>query len=195
MARVRRMGPPSDEYAAWRRWLRAIGAMRERYFRSVGRDPLAISEAATVGLMLSAAGKAGLIGLLEYPTEKRTSKPKGWCYGRCDLWLLAPLHDDQDGWAFEVKHRRITPRSPKSLLVGTFRAAWKDAGKLDVREASIRLACTIFYSECEIAAESVAGGTIRRLARMSDWSWRISHEQDLQPVYVFVKRRRRGTTC
>lgn len=195
MARVRLLKPSAHEYAAWRRWMRAIGAMRERYFRVMRSDPLAISEAASVGLMLSAAGKAGLIGLLEYPTQKRVNRPEEWCYGRCDLWLMAPLHNDRDGWAFEVKHRRITPRSPRRLLVDTFRAAWKDAGKLDVWEASMRLACTVFYSEREIGGDSAVGTTIRRLAQMSDWSWRISHAHDLQPVYIFVKRRRRGIRC
>jgi hypothetical protein len=64
-----------------------------------------------------------------------------------------------------------------------------------VWEASMRLACTLLYSEREIDGDSPVGATIRRLTRMSDWSWRISHAHDLQPVYIFVKRRRRGIRC
>lgn len=191
MARVRKLGH-SDEYAVWRRWLKAIGEMRERYYRSVGDDPIAISEPASVGLMLSAAGNAGMIGLLEYPTDKRNGASQAWRYGRCDLWLLSPSHFDQDGWAFEVKHRRITSRSTRRLLVATFRAAWNDAGRLDVGEASMRLACTIFYSDCDIDVDSAAGRTLRRLADMSDWAWRISHAHELKPMYIFLKNRRRG---
>ncbi len=192
MPSVRRLGNGPEEYPAWRRWMRAIGAMREDYYNRVGSDPLAISEAATVGLMLTAAGKAGLIGLLEYPTEKRPDREKGWCYGRCDLWVLAPRHTDIDGWAFEVKHRRLTARSTKRMLVDSFRAAWTDAGKLDVAEASMRLACTVFYSEHEIDLETSAGQTLTGLAERSDWAWRISHDGDLPSVYFLFKQRRRG---
>lgn len=172
--------------------MRAIGALRESYFRRVGSDPIAVSEAATVGLMLSAAGDAGLIGLLEYPTEKRTSGPQKWCYGRCDLWLLAPRHMDTDGWAIEVKHRRITPRSTRRVFIDPFKAAWRDAGMLHVHEASMRLACIVFYSEREIAPDCPAAETLRRLTGTCDWAWRISHDRDLMPAYVLLKRRRRG---
>lgn len=172
--------------------MRAIGSMRERYYRCVGVDPLAVSEAASVGLMLSAAGEAGLVGMLEYPTEKRTGGPRKWCYGRCDLWLLAPRHVDADGWAIEVKHRRITPRSTRRVLIDPFKAAWKDAGKLDVTEGSMRLACIVYYSEREIAADSQVNATLLRVARSCDWAWRISHSRHLHPVYVLLKRRRRG---
>ena len=190
MARVRQLSDGLPEYPVWRRWMQAIGGMRETYHRRRDSDPLAISEATTVGLMLSAAGQAGLIGLLEYPTEKAAGE-KGWCYGRCDLWLVAPRHADQEGWAFEVKHRRITPRSTARVLVEPFRAAWRDAGALDVAEASMRLACTVLYSDQKIDAGTAAGRTLRKLAGMSDWSWRISHDGGLPPCYVFLKRRRR----
>lgn len=111
MAKVRRIGRGPKEYRAWRRWMRAIGALRERYYHYVGDDPLAVSEAATVGLMLSAAGEAGLIGMLEYPTEKRTGGPRRWCYGRCDLWLLAPRHADEYGWASTMRSSSGSPTS------------------------------------------------------------------------------------
>lgn len=192
MPRVTRIGNGPKEYPAWRKWMRAIGEMRERYYSRVGDDPLAMSEAASVGLLLSAAGEAGLIGMLEYPTEKRTSGPRKWCYGRCDLWLLAPRHADEDGWAIEVKHRRITPRSTRRVLVDPYKAAWKDAGKLDVTEASMRLACVIYYSDREITAESLARRTLLRLAGRCDWAWRISHGDHLYPVYILLRQRRRG---
>lgn len=191
MPNVRRLGGAEHEYPAWRRWMRAIGTTRERYYILTGRDPLAISEATTVGLMLSAAGQANLIGLLEYPTKKRAAV-LGWCYGRCDLWLLAPRHSDTEGWAFEVKHRRLTSRSTPTMLTSPVRAAWKDAGALDVAEASMRLACTVFYSQSELAAGSDARTTLERLASRSDWAWRISHDRDLPPVYFLFRRRCRG---
>jgi len=172
--------------------MRAIGALRERYYLRVGDDPLAVSEAATVGLMLSAAGEAGLIGMLEYPTEKRIGGQRRWCYGRCDLWLLAPRHADDYGWAIEVKHRRITPRSTRRLLVEPFKAAWKDAGRLDVTEASMRLACIVYYSHREIVSGSPVDVILGRVARACDWAWRISHSRHLHPAYVFLKRRLRG---
>lgn len=171
--------------------MRAIGTARERYYTLMASDPLAVSEAATVGLMLSAAGQANLIGLLEYPTKKRAAA-RGWCYGRCDLWLLAPRHSDTEGWAFEVKHRRLTSRSAPKMLTSPVRAAWKDAGALDVGEASMRVACTVFYSQSELAAGCDARTTLERLASKSDWAWRISHDRHLPPVYFLFRRRRRG---
>ena len=196
MAHVRRLGGSREEYPAWRRWIRAIGAAREHYVARTGTDPVSVSEATTVGLMLSSAGSAGLIGLLEYPTEKKHRRKNDWCYGRCDLWLLAPRrHGDEEGWAFEIKHRRITSRSPRLWLLAPFREAWRDAGALDVSEASMRLACTIFYSERDIDPESVCAKTLDRLTQMSDWSWRISHDRHLPPFYIFLKHRRRGNRC
>jgi hypothetical protein len=172
--------------------MRAVGSAREQYYLKTEVDPIAAGEPATVGLLLSAAGAAGLIGLLEYPTRKRASQPGEWCYGRCDLWLIAPRHADDLGWAFEVKRRRITSRSPKHWLIDPFRAAWRDAGMLDVSEGSKRLACTIFYSDKEIEDDTSCAKTLERLADISDWSWRISHQGDLTPLYVFLKQRRRG---
>ena len=190
MPNVWRSGGAEHEYPTWRRWMCAIGTTRERCYTFTGSDPLAVSEAATVGLMLSAAGQANLIGLLEYPTEKRAAV-RGWCYGRCDLWLLAPHHSDTEGWAFEVKHRRLTSRSTPRMLTSLVRAAWKDSGALNVAEASMRIACTVFYSQSELAAGSNARKTLDRLASKSDWAWRISHERNLPPVH-FLFRRRRG---
>jgi hypothetical protein len=171
--------------------MRAFGRARERYHAHVGDDPVSAGEPATVGLLLTAAGEAGLLGLLEYPVDKRGAEGQ-WCYGRCDLWVGAPRHADDLGWALEVKRRRITSRSPRSRLVNAFREAWKDAGVLDPAEGTMRLACTIFYSETEIDVESDCARTLRRLGSMSDWSWRISHSGDLPPLYVFFKHRRRG---
>jgi hypothetical protein len=193
MARVRKLHSGTDEYPAWRRWMRAIGASRERYHLKTGADPIATGEPATVGLMLSAAGAAGLIGLLEYPTQKRTAQGGDWKYGRCDLWLTASRHEDKLGWAFEVKRRRITSHSPRHMLVDPFRAAWRDAGVLDVSEGSMRLACTVLYSERLIDPDSECATTLRRLAGMANWGWRISHDSELSPVYIFLKHRRRGS--
>ena len=192
MTYVRKLHTGLDEYPAWRRWMREIGTARERYFAQFGSDPIAISERTTVGLMLSAAGAAGLIGLLEYPTQKKSIETGDWRYGRCDLWLAAPRHEDEDGWAFEIKHRRITSRSPMKMLVDPFRAAWRDAGKLDVREGSMRLACTVLYSDHDIQADTICASTLRRLAGVADWGWRISHAGELPPFHLLLKRRRRA---
>ncbi len=192
MVLVRKLHQGDDEYAAWRRWMREIGRARERYYFKTEVDPVATSEPATVGLMLSAAGAAGLIGLLEYPTRKRTAEGGDWCYGRCDLWLLSPRHEDDMGWAFEVKRRKITSRSRQQLLANSFRAAWRDAGTLDVSEGSKRLACAIFYSDKEVDDGTECARTLKKLSTMSDWAWRISHQGDLAPLYIFLKQRRRG---
>ena len=192
MARVRKLHAGDGEYPAWRRWMREVGSARERHFAKTGVDPGAAGEPATVGLLLSAAGAAGLIGLLEYPTLKRSTEAGEWRYGRCDLWITAPRHDDDLGWAFEVKRGRITSQSPRRMLVDPCKAAWRDTGKLGADEASMRLALTVFYSERPVAEGSDCLTVLRKLADMSDWAWRISHDRHLEPMHLLLKRRHRG---
>lgn len=153
---------------------------------------MAAGEPATVGLLLSAAGAAGLIGLLEYPTRKRSVEAGCWRYGRCDLWVTAPRHEDALGWAFEVKRARITTRSPRRMLVEPYVAAWRDTGKLGADEATMRFALTVFYSETPIAEGADCLATLGKLAGMSDWGWRISHDRHLEPMHLLLKRRHRG---
>lgn len=191
MKRVRRLGAADHELSAWRRWMKALARARSRYYRQTDSDPLAVSEAAAVGLMLSAAGASGLIGLLEYPTEKRTNDERGWCYGRCDLWLTALRHEDGNGWAFEVKHQKLTARSSAAMVMRPFRAAWRDAGALSPLEGSKRIACTIYSSREELPLDSPAARTLRRLVGFSHVAWRLS-DDDLPPVYILLRLRRRG---
>jgi hypothetical protein len=191
MARVTRLTDNNVEYAGWRRWMRAIGNARERYYKHVGMDPIASNEPATVGLLLTAAGQAGLLGMLEYPTRKRTADGE-WCYGRCDLWVGAPRHNDELGWALEVKRRRIAPGTRRKRLLDTVESSWEDSGVLDPAEGTMRLACTIFYSESTIPRRTECAMTLDRLTRDSDWSWRITHNEGLAPMYILFRRRRRG---
>jgi hypothetical protein len=188
MARVWKISSGAD-HPAWRKWMREIGKARERYHRLIGDDPMALSEAATAGIMLSAAGSAGLIGLLEYRTDKKKSDGT-WRYGRCDLWVTSPR--GRGGWALEIKHRRISSRCRARRLREPFLAAWKDAGALHVHEASARIACTVFHAQGDISAESVCGKTIARLALQSNWACRIDHHSDLGPAYIFFRQRIRG---
>jgi hypothetical protein len=191
MPTVRRLSANSPGYASWHRWIRSIGNKREELYRRLECDPIDFGENATVGLMLSAAGSTGLTGMFEYPTKKAADSAE-WSYGRCDLWLLAARHADVCGWAFEVRQRRITSQSPRDMLIAPFVAAWRDAGRLDASETSMRLACTVFHSHRPIEAETECAETLRWLARQSTWSWRISHNGvDLAPVYIFIKHRRR----
>jgi hypothetical protein len=152
--------------------MRAIARDRARYYRLTGSDALAISEAAAVGLTLSAAGASGLVGLLEYPTDKRADTESGWCYGRCDLWVTALQHEDDAGWAFEVKHQKITSRSSAAMLTRPYKAAWRDAGALHPHEGSKRIACTIYSSRTWLEPDCEALRTLRRLAERSYCAWR-----------------------
>lgn len=190
MAHVMIKAGADNEYGAWRRWMREIGAAREVYLKHAGDDPIHAGEAASVGLMLSAAGAAGLIGLLEYRTDKKSKRDGSYCYGRCDLWVAAQRHADQWGWAFEVKRKRMTSRSTFEDMEKTFDAAWSDAGALDVGEASMRVACTLFYSKGKVSEN--CDDALERLFARSDWAWRISHGDKLSPLYVLFKKRLRG---
>lgn len=192
MARIRYLAARQPDKPAWRRWMRAFGAMREAYDRKAGQDPLVLGEVSTVGLMLSAAGRAGLIGLLEYPTRKRSRQGGGDCHGRCDLWLMASRDQDASGWAFEVKHARISSQTSKRRLVKIYRSAWRDAGALQSTEASKRIACTVLYSNTILDSGMACARTLEWLARQSDWAWRIDHPTDLTSAYVFMKHRRRA---
>lgn len=190
-SKVRRLGPADHEYPAWRRWMRSVALARAKYHKHTGSDPFAISEAATVGLLLTAAGASGLVGLLEYPTDKRAANENGWCYGRCDLWLTALRHEDDEGWAFEVKHQKLTSRSTRQMLQRPFQAAWLDAGRLFPFEGSKRIACTIFSMDQDLEAACEAMVTLRRLASKSDVAWRLTGD-NLPPVFVLLRIRQKG---
>lgn len=192
MARVRYQKASQPDKPIWRRWMRAFGAMRETHDRKAGYDPLLLGEVSTVGVMLSAAGRVGLIGLLEYPTRKRTDMGDGDCHGRCDLWLMSSRDSDSAGWAFEVKHARISSRTAKKRLVQVYRSAWRDAGALQATEASKRIACTVLYSNAPVKRDTVCARTLDWLAKQSDWAWRIDHPTELTSAYIFMRHRRRA---
>lgn len=191
IARVHRLGRAEPELPAWRRWMRAVALARAHYHRHTGSDPLAISEAASVGLMLTAAGASKLVGLQEYPTDKRAANEDGWCYGRCDLWLTALRHEDDAGWAFEVKHRKITARSTRLALERPFQAAWSDAGRLFPSEGSKRIACIVYSLSSDLDADCEAMTTLKRLVLKSDVAWQLSGD-GLPPAYVLLRVRQRG---
>lgn len=190
-SRVLRLGCSDHEYPAWRRWMRNVAAVRARYHGKTGLDPLAVSEASAVGLLLSAAGASGLLGLLEYPTDKRAANERGWCYGRCDLWVTALRHADHEGWAFEVKHQKLTSKSTAEMLTRPYRAAWHDAGALLPSEGSKRIACVVYSTKSDLDPGCVAMRTLDRLAAQSHVAWRLSGE-NLPPAFILFRLRKRG---
>jgi hypothetical protein len=124
------LGRAHVSYDADRIWLQWMQAAQEVYSRFTDRDaedvddPFSYNERASVGVLVSAAERAGLMSMAEFCTHKG-DKNDGNMTHRCDLWIA-----DQDWsheWAFEFK--QVWAYDPKGVLAG-LKAARQDAEKL-----------------------------------------------------------------
>lgn len=97
------------------------------------------TERANVGVLAAAAWRTkGWIALEEYSTSKRGDET-GSKNGRCDLYMAKKDHDNS--FAFEAKPAWQTMRSDGvSKIENQLLEAWKDAGKLEKKEAATRVA-------------------------------------------------------
>ena len=194
MARVHRLAASPETPRSWHRWMRAFGEERDTYHHQTGFDPMQLGEQATVGLMLTAAVRLDHVGVLEYGTTKRHPTNDEGRYGRCDFWAI----DTRDaahpgGWALEVKRSRLSPRTSSSRIGEVRKLAWDDAGELLAIEASLRIACTIFFSEKAVSPEWPCERRLSLEMKRTDWSWKVSSDvEGLHPLYVLFDVRRRG---
>ncbi len=106
----------------WSPWLQEIGHLYNRYIAEQYPSPFSLHEQATVGLLVSAAARAGYLNYNEYelsnkgPDDKRRRVP-----GRADFWMEC----NGRAYSFEVKRAYLDTSSAK--LKRMMQAAIADA--------------------------------------------------------------------
>lgn len=173
-----------------RRWLEAAHSLRDAMFEGGdGFDPLRYNETATVGLLVAAAGRAGLFALPEF-TESHRKLPEGRVRaGRCDLWIA-----DEDwsiNWLIEFKLFWYPPGARKGL-VRCLNKAVKCVFERDSGEAGRRFGCAVYHPSDdwldqtdEQRAQWKAPERIEALAAHADYGFRLDGEAP--PAYILLK--------
>ncbi|WP_375393488.1 hypothetical protein [uncultured Sphingomonas sp.] len=178
-----------------RRWLEAASEMRDHLFADgEGFDPFRYNETATVGFLVAAAGRAGLLALPEF-TEDHRKLPEGRVRaGRCDLWLAS--EDLSINWLLEFKLGWYGPRA-RDGLVTPMNKAIDCAFARDRDEADERWACVVYAPGRRWVDETPAErarwkshATVDRLATFVDLAFEIGGPAG--PAHVLLRRIPRG---
>ena len=184
----------SAEAKFCKRWLEAAAELREKmYADGEGFDPLRYNETATVGLLATAAGRAGLLALPEF-AESNRKLPEGRVRpGRCDLWLAD--EDLTHNWVMEFKVCWFSPR-PKVKLINPLNAAIKAVFERDRDEADNRWACAIYSADKAWLKEGCqrekwsAPADLLRVAEHVDLAFRLDGGQ--APVFFLLRKVQRS---
>jgi hypothetical protein len=106
----------------WKPWLEQMAGLYDRYLLEEYPSPFSLHEQATVGLLVSAAARAGFINYNEYEIIKKGRGDKRRrVSGRADFWMDC----NGRGYSFEVKRAYI--ETSKTQLRATMRSAITDA--------------------------------------------------------------------
>lgn len=172
-------------------WLAAAADMRDHLFEDgAGFDPFRYNETATVGFLVAAAGRAGLLALPEF-TEENRRLPEGRVRaGRCDLWIASP--DWRIQWLIEFKLGWYGPRA-RHGLVRPMNAAIGCAFGRDRAEADERWACVVYAPGARWVDETPAQrakwashARVDQLARHVDVAFEIGGAAG--PAHVLLRR-------
>lgn len=123
-----------SEAEIWTKWLAKVPQIRSAFSKMIDDDPLLYNETASVGVLASAATRAGMLGLAEYSAVKRGSgRGRPHAYGRCDLWLGDP--DANMSWAFEFKQLFCPASARGTSIAAALERACEDVRKVHPLEA------------------------------------------------------------
>lgn len=174
----------SREARLWTTWLRQLPRLRKQYFEAFEFDPLRSNETASVGLLATAAGRAGLLTMAEYVTWKRAlSRGRPYRGGRCDLWVGDPRSGTS--WAFEVKQHFCSKRCRPSTLAKHLDRACKDARQVDSLEADRRFGVLIVSGCADDSLPEATVTVINNLAAACTYSWRV--DGGSAPVWLLFR--------
>lgn len=164
------------------------------YDEGSGFDPFRYNETATVGLLVAAAGRAGLYALPEFTEDNRKLPDGRLRAGRCDLWIAS--EDWEIDWLIEFKLGWYGPRA-RANLTKPMNAAIRCALARDPQEANERWACVVYVPRKRLAGEMLANcklwesyTELERLAASVDLAFEI--DGSAGPVHMLMKRIPRG---
>ena len=162
----------SREARLWSPWLRQLPRLRKQYSDVFEFDPLRSNETASVGLLATAAGRAGLLTMAEYVAWKRApGRGRPYRNGRCDLWVGHA--DSGTSWAFEFKQHFCANRCRPATLTKHLDRAREDARQVDSQEADRRFGGLIVSGWIDDPLPEMTVDAIEELARASTFSCRV----------------------
>ena len=161
----------SREARLWAPWLRQLPRLRRQFANRFDFDPLRYNETASVGLLATAAGRAGFLTLTEYVADKRApGRGRPYRDGRCDLWLGHA--ESGAAWAIEFKQLFCAARCRPATLEGQLRLACEDAWQVDAVEGR-RFGALIVSGWLDDALPVATVKTIEELAAGTTYSCRV----------------------
>ncbi|WP_447753333.1 hypothetical protein [Sphingopyxis fribergensis] len=172
------------EATIWARWLGKVPQMRRAFAQAIDDDPLLYNETASVGVLASAAARAGMLALAEYSATKRgDGRGRPHRHGRCDLWLCDPAAEIS--WAFEFKQLFCAPSPRRGTIAAALDRACADARKVHPLEAD-RCFGALLISARE--GQALAPGAIERIeAVASGASFACKLGGGKLPVYLIMR--------
>lgn len=172
------------EATIWTKWLGRVPQIRRSFSKMIDDDPLLYNETASVGVLASAASRAGLLALAEYSAVKRGSgrgRPHG--HGRCDLWIADPASDIS--WAFEFKQLFCAPSPRRGTIAAALDRACADARMVHPLEAD-RCFGALLVSARE--GEQLTDGAVERIEAVADEaSFACKLGGGKVPVYLILR--------
>jgi hypothetical protein len=161
----------SREARLWAPWLRQLPRLRKQVANAFDFDPLRYNETASVGLLATAAGRAGFLTLAEFVSDKRApGRGRPYRNGRCDLWLGHA--DTGAAWAIEFKQLFCAARCRPMTLEDQLRRACEDAWQVDAVEGR-RFGALIVSGWLEDALPIATVKSIETLAAATAYSCRV----------------------
>lgn len=174
------------ELKRWASWFHEVGRARLAFAKAVGFDPM-INETASMGVLASAASKAGLLAITEYVCRKRAVKNgRQFRHGRADLWV----HDwkKDRSWAFEAKQVHGTGQMKFETLKRKLDAACRDAADIPHWEAKSRFGMLIVT----VPAEGATSTTKEALETLATKCFAAFEVNGCAPAaYIFIARQKR----
>jgi hypothetical protein len=128
-------GTTALESRRWHTWLSQAARLAHR-FKAPGEDPFVYNETASVSVLAAAAAMAGMFGIADYASVKRTPNDRRRAVpGRVDLWLWC----EERSWTIEFKQYAPKERVPtENALAKLLSSATRDAECVSASDAHAR---------------------------------------------------------
>jgi hypothetical protein len=187
---LRKTGVTQQEATVGSSWLQE-GEQIVGDFEPWNDDPFGYNETASVGILVAAAFKAGLLALPEYVASKGVKgNRRKRRRGRCDLWVAST----RISWAFEFKQMILAAPPRLNTLEARLARAVDCASHVTAAEADLRVGCLI------VSTYPASSGKPREMLRerldefkgCADFAAVIEPDHEYAaPTYFFMKHYKR----
>lgn len=170
------------EAERWIPWLNAAARTRADFANFIEYDPMS-NETASMGVLASAATRAGLLATTEFVCQKhQPDHRRKLRNGRLDLWVGDPKI--KRSWAFEAKQIRCRNGTREGTLKQALSAACHDAWHLPSHEGD-RFFGILVATLPEEGDGLRVRDTLREFRHHAEFAWEVGGGS--QPAFVFIK--------